>query len=314
MKEKFIKDFQFKDKLIEEQFAVKAIRQGKTTDGRDFFDLNVTDKTGEIAGKIWEDAMVNCEIPVVGEVVAITATVEEFRDKQQLKISAMKKIVEFSLEDFLPSTEKNLDDLWKYVKIKISEITDNDIKNLVNYFFADSEFIKKFKLAPGAEMLHHAYLGGLMEHTVEMLKMSDAVLENFLNIDKSLLLAGILFHDIGKMEELHVNHVIYRTIKGNLWGHISLGAIMVDKAIDEIKKFPEDLRLKLIHLILSHHGRLEFGSPVKPMIPEAIALNHLDDLSTKVQIADNLISANENNPDLEFSEKNFALDTKIYLK
>ncbi len=314
MKEKFIKDFQFKDKLINEAFAIKAIRKGKTADGRDFFDLTAIDKTGEIAGKIWEDALVYCDIPEIGEVVAITGSVEEYRDKQQLKISAMKKIAEFNPEDFLASTEKNIDELWKYVKIKISEITDKDIKNLVNYFFADSEFIKKFKIAPGAEMLHHAYLGGLMEHTVEMLKLSEVLIENFKNIDKSLLLAGVLFHDIGKMEELHTNHVIYRTIRGHLWGHISIGATMVDKAIDEIKKFPEELRIKIIHLILSHHGKLEFGSPVKPMIPEAIALNHLDDLSTKVRVVDDLITANENNPDQEFSDKNFALDTKIYLK
>ena len=314
MKEKFIKDFQFKDKLVNEQFAIKAIRKGKTADGRDFFDLTAIDKTGEIAGKIWEDALVYCEIPEVGEVVAITASVEEYRDKQQLKISAMKKIAEFSPEDFLASTEQDIDELWKYVKIKISEITDKDLKNLVNYFFADSEFIKKFKIAPGAEMLHHAYIGGLMEHTVEMLKLADVVIANFANIDKSLLIAGVLFHDIGKMEELHVNHVIYRTIQGNLWGHLSIGVIMVDKAIDKIKKFPEDLRLKIIHLLLSHDGRLEFGSPVKPMIPEAVALYHLDDLSTKVRVVDDLITNNENNPDLDFSEKNFALDTKIYLK
>jgi 3'-5' exoribonuclease len=314
MKEKFIKDFQFNDKLVNEQFAIKAIRKGKTADGRDFFDLTAIDKTGEIAGKIWEDALVYCEIPTVGEIVSITASVGEFRDKQQLKVSAMKKIAEFSPEDFLPSTSKNIDELWKYLKIKISEISDKDIKNLVNYFFADSEFIKKFKIAPGAEMLHHAYIGGLMEHTVEMLKLSDVVIESFSNIDRSLLIAGILFHDIGKMEELHMNHVIYRTIQGSLWGHISIGAIMVDKAIDEIKKFPEDLRLKIIHLILSHHGRLEYGSPVKPMTAEAIALNHLDDLSTKVRIVDDLISANEGNTDSDFSDKNFALDTKIYLK
>jgi len=313
MKVKYIKDLQFKEKLVDEQFAVKSVRRGKTMDGRDFFDLIITDKSGELAGKIWEDAIVNCDIPEVGEIGQISGTVEEFRDKQQLKITLYKKASEFDYQDFLPSSSQDLNKLWKYLKIKISEINDPDLKTLVNYFFADSEFIKKFKLAPGAEMIHHAYLGGLMEHLTEMLKLSETVLELFPGVNRDLLIAGILFHDLGKTEELHINHTIYRTVQGSLLGHITLGVAMVSDAIKNLKDFPQELGMKIQHLIISHHGRLEFGSPMKPMTVEAVALNYLDELSSKLNVAVK-IKKDYADSTADFSEKNFALDTKLFIK
>ncbi|MBU1131921.1 HD domain-containing protein [Patescibacteria group bacterium] len=313
MKNNYIKDLQFKDKLSAEQFAVKNVKNGKTANGRDFMDLILVDWTGEITAKIWEDALPNCAVPKVGEIVEINGTVEEFRDKQQLKITFLQKAEKYDLADFLPKTEKNIEEMWQTVQQKINGIEDKKIKELLKYFFDDNELAEKFKQAPAAEMIHHAYVGGLLDHSLEMLTIAESVQTVFPNLNNDLLTCGILLHDIGKLDELAMNHVIYRTIEGNLHGHISIGAIMVGKAIEKIGNMKVETANQIIHMILSHHGELEFGSPVKPMTREALALHFLDNLSTKVKVADKIISDNQNN-DADFSEKNFALNSRVYLK
>lgn len=312
MKRNFIKDLQSGDKITNENFAIKSIRKGKTQDGRDYIDLNLSDKTGEIQGKIWHDNIQACQEIEAGEIVELSAQVESFRDKLQLNITFLQKTQEFDLENFLPKSEKDLNELWKQVKAAISEVNDGNIKKLLNYFYTNKEFTEKFKTAPGAEVIHHAYIGGLMEHIVEMLEINTTICNSFPSLNKDLMIAGILLHDIGKMEELNVTHTIHRTLEGYLIGHITLGAITTNKAIETIKEFPEKLQAEIIHLILSHHGKLEFGSPVKPMTKEAITLGYIDNLSAKTKTAIKVYNENQDGETL-FSNHNFALETKLYL-
>jgi len=312
MKTNFIKDLETGTKLTSEQFAVKGIRHGKTASGSDYIDLILRDKTGEINAKIWESNIGNCAEVEIGQVVEISGNVDEFREKQQLKISFLQEASDFDLGDFLPVSEKDLDKVWKTVQDNIKKIKNKHIQRLLDYFFLDNDFAEKFKKAPGAERIHHAYIGGLMEHTAEMLDSANALIPNYPKMDKDLLICGTLLHDIGKMQELAVSHTIYRTLEGSMVGHISLGSATVSKAIDSLKDFPIELRAKILNMILGHHERLEYGSPVRPMTREAFALAYIDNLSAKVNTAQKVYNANEGN-DVKFSDRDFALETKLYL-
>jgi 3'-5' exoribonuclease len=313
MKDTFIKDLQFGDNITNEQFAVKSIKKGKTMNGKDFYDLHLTDKSGEIMGKIWEDKIPSCQEANEGDIIELSGKISEFKDKSQVVISFLQVVTDFEIENFLPTSDKDIEAMWKKTKKIISEVKDKHIKELLNYFFTKKEFTEKFKKAPAAEFIHHAYIGGLVEHTLEMLELSKTVKEFSPEIDGDLLTCGILLHDVGKLEELAIEHTITRTLPGSLVGHIPLGAITVNRAISKLKDFPEDLHVKVLHLVLSHHGQLEFGSPVKPAIPEAFALAYLDNLSAKVNTAIKIKKENENSSS-NFSNYNFALENKLYLK
>ncbi|MBT5502711.1 HD domain-containing protein [Candidatus Falkowbacteria bacterium] len=308
----FIEDLQTGDKLVNEQFAVKSIRNGKTSAGKDYTDLTLGDKTGEIMGKIWESNLGNCQEPKLGQVVELSGTIDEFRNKLQIKITFLQQADDFNLSNFLPTSKKDQELLWQTVEANIKLIKGKYLKSLVESFFKEESFAEKFKLAPGAENIHHAYVGGLMEHVVEMLNLGNSILTDFEDLNRDLLITGILLHDIGKMQELAIDHTIYRTLEGNLAGHISLGVISIDKEIDKIKNFPTELRAKVLNLVLGHHEKLEYGSPVKPMIPETFALAYIDNLSAKVNTAQKVINENKNS-DAEYSDRNYALETKLYL-
>ncbi|MFH0780164.1 MAG: HD domain-containing protein [Parcubacteria group bacterium] len=312
MKQKFVNELKFGDKLNNEQFAVKNVRYGKTANGKDYIDLALTDKTGEIAAKIWEDCIGSCDHVENGDVVELSGVIEEFRDKLQLRVTFMQKEKDIALENFLPTTKKDIDVLWQILEAKIFDVKDKNLKKLLEHFFTDEEFVKKFKQSPAAERLHHAYLGGLLEHTVEMLNQLDPLIIDFPILNKDLMIAGVILHDIGKTEELTVSQAIIRTTAGHLIGHLTQGALLVDKAIDKIKKFPTDLRGKLINMLISHHEKMEFGCPVKPMTREAYALCHLDNLSAKINMADRVIGESQGNG--EFTDYNHALETRLYIK
>ncbi|KKQ80657.1 MAG: HD domain protein [Parcubacteria group bacterium GW2011_GWC2_38_7] len=313
MKDKFIKDLQAGDKITNFLAVIRDIKKGKTSQNKDFIDLIVVDKSGEMTAKIWEDNIKSCEEFDLGDVVSFSGKVNEFKEKNQIIISFLQKSNQEDSSDFLPSSEKDINAMLKNIQKHIAGMKNNFLKDLVNYFYADKKFLIQFKNAPAAERIHHAYVGGFVEHVNEMLELADCLFLSFPRIDKDLLTAGILVHDIGKLEELAVNHTIYRTTIGSLVGHLMLGAIRIGKAIDEIKDFPELLEAKVLHLIASHHGKLEYGSPTLPQTREAVALNHVDDLSTKLNVADRAIYENQGTS-AEFSDRIFALETKLFLK
>ncbi|KKR07600.1 MAG: HD domain protein [Parcubacteria group bacterium GW2011_GWC2_39_14] len=312
MKDKFIKDLQAGDQVANFLAVVRDIKKGKTSQNKDFIDLILADRTGEITAKIWEDNLNNCDEFEIGDIISLGGKVNEFKEKNQLIISFLQKAQNQETADFLPGSEKDLEALFKTILKQVDSIENDDLKKLVNSFFKDEKFIEKFKKAPAAERIHHAYVGGFVEHVSEMLALAECLCASFTRIDKDLLKTGVLLHDIGKLDELDVNHTIFRTVDGALIGHLMLGTIAVSKAIESIKDFPDLLKTKVLHLIASHHGRLEFGSPVLPQTREAVALNHLDDLSTKVNVADKAIFDNQGSP-ADFSDRIFALDTKLFL-
>ena len=164
-------------------------------------------------------------------------------------------------------------------------IGDGPLRALLENFFGDAEFREKFAAAPAAMRNHHAYLGGLLEHTVSVARLAESLLAQRPELDADLLRAGVLLHDAGKVEELAAGAALHYTDAGYLLGHVALGALMVECRAARVKDFPGRTRLLLLHLLLSHHGRREFGSPVLPATAEALALHHLDNLDAKVNAA-----------------------------
>mgnify|MGYP001155037336 CR=1 FL=1 len=283
MKKKlYLTDLKIGDSIFGETFAVKSYKRAATRNNKPFIDIELADNSGSIKGKVWSDDISACDKVTEGDVVEVTATIEDFMNAPQMKITNMKKTEVYELTELQQKSDFDIDKMWKDLEDIISKIKNPHLKKLLNNVF-DEETIQKFKEAPAAYKVHHNYLGGLIEHTWEMIRMSESVQSHYPKLNLDLLQTGILLHDIGKIQELEASTTILITNQGKLLGHIYMGAEMVkNKAQDDI---PEDLLNEVLHIILSHHGTKEYGSPVVPMTSEAITVHVMDNASAKIRIA-----------------------------
>lgn len=301
MKTQFIKDFEAGTE-IEAYFVVISKIPPKAYKNKPgvYFTIEISDKTGTLPVKFWggtdekiaQDLFASFKIQ---DVITIKGTVlfDDYYKGLVVHINEdkgyIRKESEYDSADFVPHTEKDIDQMKSQLRNIIENIQDPHIKKLLKSFFDDETFMKKYACSPAAMTYHHSYIGGLIEHVLSMIEISRTVAkiyESDLNLD--LMIAGCILHDIGKITQYKVGFGISFTVKGNLLGHISMGAQMVQDKIAEIEKteemtFPEIIKDKLIHLILSHHGKEEFGSPVTPSIPEAVALHKIDDCDAQVK-------------------------------
>jgi 3'-5' exoribonuclease len=284
MKTKFIKDLQVGEEVNGFVAVVKSCQIKKTRNGDDFRSLTLADKTGEINATIWENAFARCVEVEDGKVVYVSGAVDDYKGATQIKVSGLTPVDEKDIDpaDFRKVSAKNFDEMIKTIEKTLKSFKNKNLKKLVESFYKNKDWLSEFKQAPGAEYIHHAYVGGLMEHAVEMLNFSDAVAKEFPLIDLDLVKAGILLHDIGKMRELEGDLTVSRTVEGHLLGHLVISLNQINQAIDKIPNFPAELRNRILHLICSHHGQLEFGSPVNPMMTEAWILHLVDLLSTRI--------------------------------
>ena len=270
---------------VEGQFLVKEMGRGETKAGKPYLMLTVMDATGEMAGRVWENAeQLMAECPV-GAVVALSGKAESYKGVMQLKIDALKRIDPATVEpaDFLPTTPGDIKAMARELTTIADGVENPFLRELLLAFVKDRKFMALFKAAPAAKAMHHAYVGGLLEHTLAVARLADQVCTLYPNLDRSLLLAGVLLHDIGKVTEFDTAKIpVDYSDTGRLVGHMLLGITMVEERISAINGFPPDLAARLKHLILSHHGSHEFGSPVLPMLIEAFVLHFLDNLDAKV--------------------------------
>ena len=273
-------------KRVQGRFLVarKELRQG----GRAgfFLDLTLCDASGRVPAKVWENAAAIGESFEAGEVVEVSGMAETYRDELQVRVERVRPVPpeEVEASDFLPRSGKDLDALGKRLREVVESIKEPHLRELVSSFLRDEDCWRRFRTAPGAKALHHAYVGGLLEHTVEVVELCEKVVELFPELDRDLLLAGAILHDIGKTEELSWDTAFDYTDEGQLLGHLVLGERMVRERAEPIEGFPDELKLRLSHIILSHHGTGQFGSPKVPMTAEAIALHHAEDLDAKVNM------------------------------
>jgi 3'-5' exoribonuclease len=278
----FIEDLKIGESLFGETFAVKSYKRGATRNNKPFIDVALSDRTGTIKGKIWSDDMANCETAAEGQVVNLNGTVEEFMSAPQLRITNMTITEKFDIAELQQKSKFDTEEMWGDTQGIIKAIKNPHINALLDNVFTD-DFIEKFKVAPAAYRVHHAYVGGLIEHTWEMLQIAKSIKGHYPKINMDLVNAGIILHDCGKAEELEISTTIQITDIGKLLGHIYLGTQRVSSCAPN--DMPKDLLNEILHIILSHHGTLEFGSPVLPMTTEAIAVNAMDISSSKINMA-----------------------------
>lgn len=276
---------------LDDVFLVKSARLAETRAGKPYLIIEVTDKSGEISGPLWDDAERYAEICKPGEFVHLRGIVQSYREKLQLRIESVEPSgkEEVHLADFIPASPCDLEEMTEQFRKITASVEDKWVRKLLSRFFDNPEIWDRFCCAPAAKAIHHAYVGGLMEHCLSMAHLADMVSSHYQGLNRSVLLAGVFFHDIGKLGELQEQlGVVEYTAPGRLKGHLVMGSEMVAREAAKIKDFPEDLLTHIQHLILSHHGRHEFGSPTIPMTPEAFLLNYIDEIDSKMNLIDQL--------------------------
>ena len=270
-------------------FLVDAAHRRFTKAKKEYLKLVLVDKTGQIESVMWDETMEkNPDAGALGGGVFIDldgrANVNRYTNKVEVVLNRLRIVSADDLDigDFLPKTERDIDELKAELKAVLAEVDDAHVGRLLDKIFKDKEIFAAFTLAPAAKGFHHAYLGGLLEHSVCVAQLAVSTAAHYPAIDKSLLIAGALLHDIGKMTEFDYTTKIDYSTNGRLQGHIVLGNELVLKAADSIKGFPGDLKAQISHLILSHHGEPEYGAAVRPKTLEAVILNLLDNVDAKV--------------------------------
>jgi 3'-5' exoribonuclease len=246
--------------------------------------LLLADRSGVIEARVWENAEETFSSLEGHHIIKVEAQAERFRDQLQARIIRLRPAEEgeVDLSDLRPVTQRNIDEMNAVLDQAIASIENHYLKTVVEHFYQDDDFRATIQEAPAATRVHHAFIGGLLEHTYEVLLLAESLIQLYPQINRDMLIAGILLHDIGKCSEFTWEMDIEYTDRGKLIGHVVIGSEMVASAIEKIPDFPDPLALQLQHLILAHHGRYEFGSPRRPKTLEAIALHHLENLDAQV--------------------------------
>jgi 3'-5' exoribonuclease len=269
---------------VEETYLVTSKQVSTAKNGVTYLSLKLADKTGEIDGRLWDNADEIAGKFEREDFVRIKGMASNYQGSMQIKMKTLEKVDESKIDiaNFLESSPRNAEEMVKELRAFAASIANGHLRQLMNAFLNDMAFMTSFKRTPAAKTLHHNYIGGLLEHVVELVNLARDVAKHFPSVDLDLLTIGAFLHDIGKVRELAVRKSIEYTTEGRLIGHISLGYEMVVEKINAIPNFPAELTMLLKHIMLSHHGEYEFGSPKRPKIQEAIIINYLDDLAAKI--------------------------------
>jgi 3'-5' exoribonuclease len=286
MKEFYIRDAaQQENKTITTSFVVsnKQIKSKKS--GEPYLDLTLMDRTGTIQAKMWDNVEECADAFEQDDIVKIKGLLNKYNQRWQLTVHKIRKIgeTEIDFSDYLPKTAKDVDELWHTLGEFAASIGEPNLRHLLELFMADPEIARAYRNAPAAKTMHHACIGGLLDHVVSLLRSCDLVARNYAFINRDLLLTGAFLHDIGKIRELSYNRSFGYTTEGQLLGHLIIDLEMLHTKLELIPGFPPPLKMLVEHLIISHHGQYEFGSPKLPMFPEALMLHYLDDLDSKME-------------------------------
>jgi len=320
MKDIYIADLMSFDegRLFDSFFLVLSKQQRTTKQNKPYLNLILGDKTGQIEGRVWEmgDPRIARDFER-GDLVKVRGSFSRFDERAQVRVDQLRKALagETDRMDMLPATSADVGELWRRLEGSVESMTNPHLKELLKILLADPAIGQAYREAPAARQLHHAWLGGLLEHVVSLLGLAERVAAHYPLLDRDLLITGVILHDIGKIRELEWETGFDYTVEGVLLGHIQMGVDLVERTIATLPNFPDRLRTLVLHLILSHHGKLEFGSPKLPMIPEALALNFVDDFDAKMQAVTSEFerSAREGRAGDELTGKVWALDQRQLL-
>ena len=261
----------------------KDVRQKKS--GEPYLSLSLVDRTGEIDAKMWDNVTEVVETFGCDDFIKVRGRIQVYQNKPQFTVHKLQRIgdSEIRFADFFPASKRDPEEMFAELRGIIGEMKNSHLKELLNAILDDPEIAAHYKLAPAAKRVHHAYLGGLIEHVLSLCTLSRTVAPHYGVIDLDLMLAGSVLHDIGKIHELFYHRSFGYTDEGQLLGHIVIGLRMIDEKLRGLPDFPPRLRTLVEHLVVSHHGTLEFGSPKVPAFPEALLLHFLDNLDSKME-------------------------------
>ncbi|HEY3242462.1 MAG TPA: HD domain-containing protein [Phycisphaerae bacterium] len=320
MPRRYVREFQAGERVEDQVFLISSKDLRQTSNGALYIHVVLADRTGQILGRVWQATEAMYGTMPEGGFLRIKGRTESYKGNLQLIVEAIRPVdaATVDLADFLPRTEHDVEAMWERVKNILREIKDPAIRALIKQFVLDEKLSECFKNAPAATQMHHAYIGGLLEHTLGLLELAKLVVPHYPKLSMDLMLAGLFLHDIGKTAELCFDTSFKYTDQGQLVGHVVQAAIWIDQKAELAAKelgqpFPHEIKWSLQHIVLSHHGTYEFGSPRLPATPEAIAIHHLDNLDAKLHMYFREIA---NDPDAASSWTQYqrSLETKIYKK
>jgi len=296
MKDFFVEDAaRFENGTVTTYFVLSSLQVRDKKQGGQYLALTLSDKTGSFEGRMWDDvgeALASCS---EGCYVKVQGDVSKYQGKFQITLKKLRLAADSEIDpkDFQASTKFDVEEMWAELRGYVAAFKNQDLQRLVFSFLDDDEIGPAFKAAPAAKRLHHAWLGGLLEHVLTLVRVCLAAVPFYPEVDPDLLVTGAILHDIGKVRELEWKSSFSYSLEGQMIGHISIAQGMLREKVQALAPFPEKLRVLVEHMILSHHGKYEFGSPKLPMTPEAILLSALDDLEAKMQAVRNEFVAAE---------------------
>lgn len=289
MKTIYVNSLEKNQIIRNETFLIVSSEKSDDKHGRAYFKLTLGDKTGKVDGKIWSDNLINIDEKILknGNLIQVSAKVDEYKGQFQLNIMSASKVDDSQIEDFVESSIFKTEDMVAELESFIGKIENKEISAIINKILSDKEIKRRFIYWPAATVVHHNFRSGLLQHVIEMLNISESMRRFYPEADFDVLIAGIILHDIGKIYELDGNDLsVPYTKKGILFGHINMSLQLFEDFGG--RELQEDTYLHIAHLILSHHGTYEFGSPVLPSTVEAVMLTYIDDLSAKPRTADSI--------------------------
>jgi 3'-5' exoribonuclease len=262
----------------------KEIRQKKT--GEPYLSLVLADKTGELDSKMWDNVEDILDAFEKDDFVKVRGRLQLFQNRPQFTIHRLQRVPEpeVDLADFFPASERDLDEMWAELRAMVASFSQPHLKALLEALLDDPEIARRYRIAPAAKSIHHAWLGGLLEHVLSVCQLSRLAASHYADVDLDLLLTGVVLHDMGKIYELTYQRSFAYSTEGQLLGHMMIALRMVDEKLRYLPDFPPRLRTLVEHMIISHHGELAYGSPKQPMFLEAMLLHQLDNLDSKVEL------------------------------
>jgi 3'-5' exoribonuclease len=310
MKTPFVTDLN-SEQSITTFFLVREKEIRNTREGKPYLRLELGDRSGTIEARMWDQFDVAVRDIGRDDFVKVSARVEIYRNKPQLALQQLRlaKPEEVDLADFLPHTKEDVAMLYAQLLEYAGSIANPWLKKLVTGIISDPGIAAKYQRAPAAKVMHHAYLGGLLEHVIGLCGLAKQIAAHYPELNVDLLLTAAMLHDVGKLEELCYERAIGYTVEGQLLGHIVMELETVSKAMDAIEGFPPNLKAVVQHLLISHHGQYEFGSPKLPMVREALVFHYMDDLDSKLAAVRAALAVDSGEP--EWSAYSGALGRKF---
>ncbi|MFH1747655.1 MAG: HD domain-containing protein [Planctomycetota bacterium] len=313
-----IVDLQPGDRVTEQVFRIAQKELRTTSNGSLYIHAVLADATGEILGRMWNASQEIYESIPSGGFLWVAGRVESYRKKPQFIIDGLRAVEPggFDPTEFLPSGDRDVAAMWRELKSLLRKIEHRDLRDLVGKFLNDETFAREFQQAPAAVAYHHAWLGGLLEHTLNLVRLAIAICPLYPQVSQDLVLAGLLLHDAGKVRELTYQTNFEYTNEGQLIGHITQAVLWIHERCRELEQensrpFPPDVEMALKHIILAHHGKYEFGSPRLPATAEAIMIHYLDNLDAKLNMVFEAIDK-DTDPDSDWTSYVRALETRVF--